>query len=42
MPYGNNPHDIILYFIEEPIRLDDYFTKGEIGELGKESARFGK
>lgn len=42
MPYSNNPHYIILYSIEKPIRLRDYFTKWQVWELRENPARFWK
>ncbi len=36
MPNRYNPHGFILYSIEKPIWLHDYFTKWEIRELRKE------
>lgn len=42
MPYGNDPHGLILGPIEKTIRPHNYLTKREIRELRQQSSRLGE
>ena len=39
MPYGNDPDDLSLNPIEEPVRRNDDLTVGQVRELGDRAAR---
>ena len=42
VPDSHDPDRLSAYSVEKSVRSDDYFTMGEIGELGQRAARFGE
>ena len=42
MPYGNDPHYVFDYTVEESVRFNDHFTVGQIGKFGQIAPRIRK
>ena len=38
MPYGHNPDDFPFCIVEKSVGRDNYFSKGQVGKFGQDSA----